>query len=79
MTYDECVALIEKAAKDGATELDLSRKGLEKLPPEIGRLNQPTALNPGSRRYRLILFENRIELGDQCNCRGALEWGRSIR
>ncbi len=45
MTYDECLRLIEKAEKEGATELDLSGKGLEKLPPEIGRLTQLTSLN----------------------------------
>ena len=45
MTYDECVALIEKAEKDGATELNLSRQGLEKLPPEIARLTQLTSLD----------------------------------
>ena len=45
MTYEECVKVIEKAEKEGATKLDLSRKGLEKLPPEIGRLTQLTSLN----------------------------------
>ena len=52
MTYDECVRVIEKAEKDGATELDLSDQGLEKLPPEIGRLTQLTSLNLDNNQLR---------------------------
>ena len=47
MTYDECVRVIEKAEKEGATELGLSDEGLEKLPPEIARLTQLSSLNLG--------------------------------
>ncbi len=45
MTYEECVEVIEKAEREGATELNLSRQGLEKLPTEIGRLTQLTSLD----------------------------------
>ena len=38
MEYDECVRIIDEAAKQGATELDLSSQDLHELPPEIGKL-----------------------------------------
>ena len=38
MEYDECVRIIERAAKQRATELDLSSKDLHELPSEIGKL-----------------------------------------
>ena len=38
MEYDECVRIIERAAEEGATELDLSSQDLHELPSEIGRL-----------------------------------------
>ncbi|MEL6353115.1 MAG: hypothetical protein AAFR58_15380, partial [Cyanobacteria bacterium J06627_28] len=40
MTQDELLALIDQAAEEGWTELDLSGKGLTMLPPEIGKLTQ---------------------------------------
>jgi len=42
--YEEAVALIEEAAKEGRTELDLSRMGLTKVPGEIGQLTRLTEL-----------------------------------
>jgi internalin A len=40
MTQDELLALIERAAAENWTELDLSGQGLTALPPEIGKLTQ---------------------------------------
>ncbi|NEP17061.1 MAG: GTP-binding protein [Leptolyngbya sp. SIO4C1] len=40
MTRDELLALIDQAAEEGWTELDLSGQGLTELPPEIGKLTQ---------------------------------------
>ncbi|MCC5641538.1 hypothetical protein LC607_00910 [Nostoc sp. CHAB 5824] len=38
MTNEELLEIIEQAAKDKVTELDLSSKGLTTLPQEIGKL-----------------------------------------
>ncbi|NJL90622.1 MAG: GTP-binding protein [Coleofasciculaceae cyanobacterium SM2_1_6] len=40
MGQDEVLALIEQAAAEGWTELDLSGKGLREIPAEIGKLTQ---------------------------------------
>jgi internalin A len=40
MTQDELLALIDRAAAENWTELDLSGQGLTELPPEIGKLTQ---------------------------------------
>lgn len=40
MTQDELLQLIDQAATEGWTELDLSGQGLTELPPEIGKLTQ---------------------------------------
>ncbi|MGB5975040.1 MAG: hypothetical protein WBG38_17070, partial [Nodosilinea sp.] len=40
MTQDELLALIDQAAAEGWTELDLAGQGLTELPPEIGKLTQ---------------------------------------
>ncbi|ESA36837.1 leucine rich repeat domain protein [Leptolyngbya sp. Heron Island J] len=40
MTKDELLALLEQAAAEGWTELDLSGQGLTELPEEIGKLTQ---------------------------------------
>ena len=40
MTQAELLALIDRAAEEGWTELDLLGKGLTELPPEIGKLTQ---------------------------------------
>ena len=40
MTQDELLALIDQAAEEGWTELDLSGRGLTALPLEIGKLTQ---------------------------------------
>jgi internalin A len=41
----ELLDLIETAAREGRTELDLSSKGLTELPPQIGQLIQLQSLN----------------------------------
>ena len=40
MTQEELLALIDQAASEGWTELDLSGQNLTELPPEIGKLAQ---------------------------------------
>ncbi len=50
MAYADCLEMIEKAAQEGAVELDLSGQDLQTLPPEIGRLTQLTWLNLGGNR-----------------------------
>ncbi|MEZ2229275.1 MULTISPECIES: hypothetical protein [unclassified Microcoleus] len=40
MTREELLQLIDKAADEGQTELDLAGLGLEELPPEIGKYTQ---------------------------------------
>ena len=74
MAYADCLKMIEKAAREGALELDLSRQGLETLPPEIGRLTQlkslnlsnnkltevPTAITQLSRLTELNLHNNQL-------------------
>ena len=40
MTQEELLLLIDQAADEGWTELDLSGKDLTELPPEIGKLTQ---------------------------------------
>ena len=45
MDQDELAAIITKAGDEGRTTLDLSGKGLECLPPEIGNLTSLTELN----------------------------------
>jgi internalin A len=44
MREKELLQLIKQAAKDGVTELDLSRKGLNALPPEIVQLTNLQSL-----------------------------------
>jgi Leucine-rich repeat (LRR) protein len=45
MTNEELLQIIEQAARDKVTELDLSGKGLTTLPPEIGQLTNLQTLN----------------------------------
>jgi len=45
MTEKELIEVIERAARDGRTELDLSNRGIESLPPEIGKLTKLTVLD----------------------------------
>ena len=47
MTQDELLQLIDQAAAEGWTELDLAGKGLTELPPEIGKLTQLEVLTLG--------------------------------
>ncbi|TAG86009.1 MAG: GTP-binding protein, partial [Oscillatoriales cyanobacterium] len=44
MTREELLQLIDKAADEGSTELDLAGLGLEELPPEIGKCTQLESL-----------------------------------
>jgi Leucine-rich repeat (LRR) protein/GTPase SAR1 family protein len=45
MTEKEVLEIIEKAARDGWTDLDLSEKWIRSLPAEIGKLTNLTGLN----------------------------------
>jgi Leucine-rich repeat (LRR) protein len=45
VTNEELLDVIEKAAKDGVTSLNLSEKKLTTLPAEIGNLTHLTALD----------------------------------
>ncbi|MBW4464489.1 MAG: leucine-rich repeat domain-containing protein [Pegethrix bostrychoides GSE-TBD4-15B] len=47
MPPNELLALIDRLAAEGATELDLSGQGLSELPPEIGKLTQLETLTLG--------------------------------
>jgi Leucine-rich repeat (LRR) protein len=47
MTEEELLEVIEAAAKDGRTELDLSGEGLQSLPAEIGQLTSLQSLDLG--------------------------------
>lgn len=54
MTDEELLQLIERAARDGVTNLDLSREGLTKLPPEIGKLSKLASLNLSFNRIAFL-------------------------
>jgi len=51
MTESELLQVIEQAAREGWTELDLSGKNLTVLPPEIGKLTQLKKLILGKYEY----------------------------
>ncbi|MBD2127250.1 leucine-rich repeat domain-containing protein [Microcoleus sp. ZQ-A2] len=51
MTEEELLRVIEQAASEGWTELDLSGNNLTALPPEIGKLTQLKKLILGKYRY----------------------------
>ena len=54
MTEYKIIALINRAAEEGVTELDLSEERLSKLPPEIGRLTNLTALDLSRNQITVI-------------------------
>ena len=54
MTQDEVLALIEQAAAEGWTELDLSRKGLTEIPEAIANLSNLTMLDLSSNQISTI-------------------------
>ncbi len=51
MTESELLQVIEQAATEGWTKLDLSGKNLTALPPEIGKLTQLKKLILGKYEY----------------------------
>jgi internalin A len=61
MTQDELLQIIEQAAANGATELDLSGSDLTELPPEIGQLTQLEVLVLGKE-------ENGEYIGNKLSC-----------
>ena len=74
MTREELLAIIEQAAHEGATELDLSGKGITELPDEIGKLVNlrelslrenklmalPEAIGQLTQLQSIDLFENQL-------------------
>ncbi|WP_413199540.1 COR domain-containing protein [Nostoc piscinale] len=54
MTHEELLQIIEKAAKEKVTELDLSNKQLSSLPLEIGQLANLTRLYLGNNQLRSL-------------------------
>ena len=54
MSRDELIALIDQAADDEWTKLDLSSKGLTELPPEIGKLTNLTQLSLSYNQIKVI-------------------------
>jgi internalin A len=62
MTNDELLALIDQAARDGWTELDLRDQEISELPPEIGRLTSLQKLSIGRKSNRRIEPEDRNPL-----------------
>jgi internalin A len=63
LTNQELLQLLEQAAIDKVTKLDLSRKDLTELPPEIGQLTNLTELN----LYNNKLTELPPEIGQLTN------------
>ncbi|MEE9553496.1 MAG: COR domain-containing protein [candidate division Zixibacteria bacterium] len=57
MDKEELLQIIDKAAKDGLTELDLSNKEIIELPPEIGRLTTLRSLNLNYNQLTLLPAE----------------------
>src|SRR5919199_1730113 len=59
MTREELLQLIDKAADEGQTELDLAGLGLEELPPEIGKCTQLETLVLGKKTEDWELFDGK--------------------
>jgi internalin A len=60
MTRDELLELIDQAAAEGWTELDLSGQNLTELPPEIGQLTQLETLILGKPEENFEVVGNRV-------------------
>ncbi|MBE9041330.1 leucine-rich repeat domain-containing protein, partial [Oscillatoriales cyanobacterium LEGE 11467] len=57
MMQDELLQIIEKAARDGATVLDLSYNQLSSLPSEIGQLQNLSSLDLSNNQLSSLPFE----------------------
>jgi internalin A len=60
MTRDELLELIDQAAAEGWTELDLAGQNLTELPPEIGQLTQLETLILGKPEENFEVVGNRV-------------------
>ena len=65
MTEQELLQVIENAAREGATSLDLSGKQLSQLPPEIGQLTNLQSLNLSDNQLSESLLIREKELFDR--------------
>ena len=61
MRRNELLKIIQKAAREGITELDFSGRDITEIPPEIGQLTQLEKLNLGVRYDdQLNAFKNKL-------------------
>ncbi len=60
MEATEVLEIIEKAARDGRTELNLSNKDIESLPPDIGQLHNVATLNLSDNQLTSLPMEIRF-------------------
>ncbi|MEO1148048.1 MAG: hypothetical protein AAFY26_20905 [Cyanobacteria bacterium J06638_22] len=60
LTQTELLNLIDQAAAEGWTELDLSGKGLTELPQEIGKLTQLKTLILGKAEKEFQIVQGKI-------------------
>lgn len=67
VTQEELLQLIDEAAADGRPTLDLAGKGLNELPPEIGKLTNLKTLVLGrwDKKNRTRLGNNLETLPDE--------------
>jgi len=68
MDQDELLRLIDQAAREGWTELDLSNQGLTELPSEIGSLTRLESLDLSHDWRKLGKFNKLVVLPPEIGC-----------